>query len=177
MRKWCILIVFAGSAAVATSLLAVDDLSWDLSPDAKLILTVDRAAVTVEQAVLVTRSFDFTFPSGWKIDVSDVGFVYASVAKDSTPMIAISSCSMFRSREDCVATTRDVRARFLTSPWKGETSSPTKAERSDNVEEYTRYGTDVLSQGFLLFIRLCHSDLLFPCRVRIRDRERTGSAP
>jgi hypothetical protein len=130
-----ILIAFAGCAAAATSVLAVDYPSMELAPGSTLTLAPDGA-------VLATRGFDFTFPMGWKVDLSDVGFVYASVAKDPPRMIAISSCSLFASR-DCLTETAAMRTRFLTSTWKGETGPPTKVERNDNVEEYTRFGAEV----------------------------------
>ena len=134
------LLVLLSCLAIATRAQSIDD-TWEISPGVRLTIAGDAA-------IIRAKGFEFSFPPGWKLDVSPAGFIYASISKDTTPMVGISSCSIASPNGDCSATGKaaaELRARFLTSVQK-DMGPAVQVKRNDNVEEYTRAGKDVLNR-------------------------------
>jgi hypothetical protein len=119
-------------------------IEWEIARDV-------RVSITGDTSVISAAGFEFTFPTGWKLDVHPAGFVYASIAKDAAPTVAITSCSIVLPDGDCSATGKaaaDSRTRFLTSVQK-DTGVPVKSERNDGIEEYTRLGKRQVTKLFV----------------------------
>lgn len=135
------LLVLLSCLAIARPAFSLDG-TEEISPGVRVTIAGDTA-------IIRTNGFEFSFPPGWKLDAHPAGFISASISKDMTPMVAITSCSIASPPNgDCSTTGRaasELRARFLTSVQKGM-GPAAQVKRNDNVEEYVRSGKDVLNR-------------------------------
>jgi hypothetical protein len=134
------LFVLLSCLAIARPAFSLDDIA-EISPGVRVTIAGDAA-------IIRANGFEFSFPPGWKLDSHPAGFIFASISKNMVPMVGITSCSIASPPDgDCSATGRaasELRAGFLTSVQKGM-GPAAQVKRSDNVEEYTRSGKDVLN--------------------------------